>query len=68
MSNLLALINGWSVGQTSIAIVVAAAIIALLYVGLEQFGITVPDWVKKCVWIIIVAFVIIFSIRLVLSM
>ncbi len=65
---MLSLISGWSVGQLAIGVVAGAAIVALVYVALQQFGVSVPEWVKQCVWIIIVALVIIFSIRLVLSM
>lgn len=57
---------GWS--DLLIFIVVVAACIALVYVALKQFGITIPPWVIQCAWIVIVAMVVIFCIRLVLSL
>ena len=34
----------------------------------EKFGIGIPDWVVTCFWIVVVAFVVVFCIRLVASM
>jgi hypothetical protein len=48
-------------------LVVIAACVALVYVALRQFGITIPAWVQQVAWIIVVAFVVILAIRLVMS-
>ncbi len=70
--NLLAQIGGnlasWSFGQILIAVVIIAACVALVYVALNKFGVGIPDWVIQVFWIVVVAFVVIFAIRLVLSM
>ena len=58
----------WSVGEIAIAIVVIAAIVACVYVALSKFGVAIPDWVKTLFWIIVVAFAVIFCIRLLMSM
>lgn len=58
---------GLSLGGILIAVVVIAAVVALVYVALRQFGIAIPPWVIQCFWIVVVAFVVIFCIRLVLS-
>ena len=69
---LFALWNGpmatWGIGDLAIAVVVIAAIIALVFVALRRFNVAIPAWVVECFWIVVVAFVIIFAIRLVLTM
>ncbi len=64
----LAPVATWGLGDFLIAIVVIAACIALVYVALRQFGVSIPPWVVQVAWIIAVAFVVIVAIRLVLSM
>lgn len=59
---------GWSAGQLAIAIVVIAAVVALVWVALRQFGIAVPGWVQQVLWICVVAVVVIFAIRFVMSL
>jgi len=56
------------IGEIAIYIVIVAAVVALVYVALRQFGITIPPWVVTVFWILVVAFVIIFAIRLVMAM
>lgn len=72
MNMLLALWNGpiqnWGFVDLAIFVVIVAAIVALVYVALRQFGITIPQWVQTVFWIVVVAFVIIFAIRLVAGM
>jgi len=51
------------IGSLAIWVVVAAAVIALVYVALVQFGITVPAWVVTVLWIVGVACVVIMAIR-----
>lgn len=61
-------VGSWSIAEFAIAIVAIAAIVALVYVALNKFGVQIPDWVKQVFWIIVVAFVVIFAIKLVASM
>ena len=61
-------VAGYSLGQLAIAVVIIAAVVALVYVALRQFGITIPPWVVQVFWIIVVAFVVIAAIKIVLSM
>ncbi len=61
-------ISSWGIGDIAIAIVIIAAVVALVYVALRQFGVSIPPWVQQIFWIVVVAFVVIFAIRLVLSM
>ena len=68
MNSLLALITHWGIGEIAIAIVVIAAVVALVYVALRQFGVSIPPWVVQIFWIVVVAFVVIFAIRLVMGM
>lgn len=62
------LLRTWGVGEIAILVVVVAAIVALVYVALRQFGISIPAWVTQVAWILVVAFVVIIAIRLVMSM
>lgn len=61
-------VAGWSIGELAIALVIVAAVVALVYIAFRQFGITIPAWVVQVFWVIVVAFVVIFAIRLVMSM
>jgi len=62
------MITGVSIPQLLIYVVIIAACAGLVYVALRQFGVAIPDWVIQVVWITVVAFVIIFAIKLVSSM
>lgn len=62
-----AMIQAWSFGDLAIAVVLIAAVVALVYVALHQFGVAIPSWVQQVFWIVIVAFVVIVAIKLVLS-
>jgi len=69
VNSLMALtLNGVSFGQLAIFVVVAAAVIALVYIALTQFGVSIPTWVTQVFWVLVVAFVVIIAIKLVLSM
>ncbi len=59
---------GWGIGEIAIAIVIIAAIVALVYVALRQFGVSIPSWVVQCFWILVVAFVVVFCIKLLIAM
>lgn len=58
-------IGHWGLVQWAIAIVIIAAIVALVYIALRQFGIAIPAWVVQAFWIVVVAIVIIGLIRFV---
>jgi hypothetical protein len=62
------MIAGFSLVQLAILIVVIAAVCALVYIALRQFGVGIPAWVVQVFWIIAVAFVVILAIKLVASM
>ncbi len=61
-------LRGWSIGELAVAIVIIAAVCALVYVALKQFGVSIPAWVQQVIWIVVVAFVVIVAIRLVMGM
>lgn len=54
-----------TVAGIAIAVVSTAAICALVLVALNYFEIKIPGWVQQVFWILVVACVIIFAIRLV---
>lgn len=59
---------GYSIVHVAIFIVIVAAIAALVYVALRQFGIAVPGWVQNVFWIVCVAVVVIIAIKIVASL
>ena len=59
---------GYSLVQLAIVIVVLAAVVALVYVALNKFGVQIPDWVVNVVWIVVVAVVVIIAIKIVAGM
>ncbi len=65
---LMAFVQQWSIVDMAIAVVIIAAIVGLVYVALNQFGVGIPAWVIQVFWILVVAFVVIFAIRLIASM
>jgi hypothetical protein len=58
----------WSIEPIAIAVVVIAAICALVYVALRKLNVAIPEWVAQVFWIVVVAFVIVFAIKLVSRM
>lgn len=58
----------WSIGEIAIAIIFLAAVVAIVYVALVKFGVVIPAWVIQVFWIVAVAGVCIFAIRLLLGM
>lgn len=60
--------GGYSVGQIAILIVIVLAVCGLVMVAVRQFGIQIPQWVIQVLSIVVVAIVIIYAIKLVLSM
>lgn len=65
---LLAQLAGYGIAHLAITIVIIAAIVGLVYVALGQFGVAIPAWVVQIFWIIVVAFCVIFAIKLVAGM
>lgn len=60
--------GGWSFGRIVIAIIIIAAVIAIMYVALNQLGIVIPAFVITLFWIIFVAVLAIGAVKLILSM
>lgn len=59
---------GWGFAELAIFIVIVAAVVALVYIALRQFGVAIPEWVRQACWVVAVAFVVILLIRLVASL
>lgn len=62
------MIHEWSILAILIAIVVIAAGVAIVYVALRKFGVTIPDWVVQIFWILVVAVVAILALKFLWSM
>lgn len=60
--------GGYTIGQMLIGVVIVAACVALVYVAMRQFGVAIPPWVVQVFWILVVAVVVIFAIRFVLTL
>ncbi len=58
----------WTFGHLLVAIIVLAACIAIVCIALRQFPASIPAWVVQIFWVVVVAFVAIFAIRLLLGM
>jgi hypothetical protein len=55
--------SGWTFTRIIVLIVVCAAIIAVMYVGLNAMGIAIPPWVIAIFWILCIAVVVILAIK-----
>lgn len=58
----------WGFGEIVIFVVIAAAIIGILYVVTRQMGVTIPGWAVQVFWIVVAACVGIVAIRFLLSL
>lgn len=61
-------ISSWGLSDILIAVVIIAACVALVWIALRQFKVTIPDWVIQVFWILVVCVVVIFAIRFVTSL
>jgi hypothetical protein len=52
-----------SIGELAIWVVACAAIVALMYIALHEFGIAIPAWVVNAFWVVLVACGIILAIK-----
>ena len=68
MTAILAQFGGYSVAQMVIGLIVIISVVGILYVVAQANGVEIPAWVVKIFWIVVVAFVAIFAIRLLMSM
>jgi hypothetical protein len=58
----------WSVVDIVIATIVIVAVIAILYIALNQFGVQIPQFVVRIFWIIVVAVIAILAIKFLVSL
>ncbi len=61
-------VGGWSITEIIVTVIIIAAVIGVMYIALNQFGIKIPPWAVQIFWIVVVAFVAIFAIRLLMTM
>ena len=59
---------GYTIGEIAIAIIIIGAVVGIVYVALQQFGVAIPPWVVRIFWIVVVAIVAILAIRFLLSL
>lgn len=58
-------IAGMSILKMIIIVIVIAAAIGIMLVALKQFGVQLPPWLMTIFWIVVVAIVAIFAVKLV---
>jgi hypothetical protein len=58
----------YEVGRWAIVLVIIAAIVAVVYVALLQFGIAIPGWVVTVFWVLVVATVLVAAIKFLLRL
>lgn len=54
---------GWGVGELAIAVIVIAAVVAVVWVALRQYGVAIPAWAQHVFWILVVAFVCVLAVK-----
>lgn len=59
--------RGYTFVQVAIWVVVALAVISLVYVAQQQFGVEIPWFVRAVFWICVVACVVIAAIKFIAS-
>ncbi len=60
--------TAWSIADWAVFIVVVAAVVGIVAVVLRVFGVTIPEWVVKILWIVLGAVIAVLAIRLVASL
>lgn len=60
--------GNWSIGRIAIAILVIAGIIGVVYVVLDQIGISIPGWIVHLLWIAFAVFIGVLFIRFLMSL
>ena len=65
---MLAVLAGWSIGQLAIAAVILVAVVAIVWYATRAMGVTIPDWVVKIFWVVVIAVVAILAIKFLLSL
>jgi hypothetical protein len=61
-------VAGYSILQMIITVIVVIAAIGIAYVVAQASGVAIPPWVIRIGWIVLVAFVAIFAIKLLMGM
>lgn len=56
---------GYTFVEVAIAIVVIAAVVGLVYVALQQFGVAIPPFIIRIFWIVVAAVLVIAAIKFV---
>lgn len=59
---------GLGIGQIAIYVIIIAAIVAIVYVALQRFGIAIPPLFVRVFWILVTAVVCILAVRFLLSL
>lgn len=60
--------TGYTFGELAIGLVVVLAVVGLVWVACNQFGVVIPVWLQRVVGIVVAAVVVIVAIKIVLSL
>jgi hypothetical protein len=58
----------WTITNVILAIIIIAAMIGVMFVALQVFGVTIPSWAVTIFWICVVAFVACIAVKFIASM
>lgn len=64
---LLAQVAAWGLAQWAIAIIIVCAVVAIVFIGVRQMGVTIPPFIINILWILFVALICIAAIKFLLS-
>lgn len=57
----------WTLGEIAIAVVIALALVAIVYIATKAMGVTIPQWLIQIVLVCVVAVVAVLAIKFILS-
>ena len=64
---MLSVIPPMSIGALAIWVIAIAAIVAVVFIATRAMGVTIPAWVIQVMWVIIIAVVCIFAVKLLMG-
>jgi hypothetical protein len=62
-----ALVIPGGIAGLAIWLILLAAVVAIVFIACRAMGIAIPGWVVQVFWIVVIAFVCIFAIKLLLG-
>lgn len=67
MMTLAAIVIPGGIAGMAIWVIIVAAIVAIVFIACRAMGVAIPPWVVQVFWVVIIAIVCVFAIKLLLS-